>query len=116
MYHSSTNIAKIAHASYGLEFPWRPRSVLSLIPKPLKKMLAAQLEIAKKYLLNVFRGVQEGLAPAKVAAFFKSHIVPMIMKGFKGIMEMMNSKLNPNSNSGTNAEQDAEVDYDQVVA
>ena len=30
---------------YGLEFPWRPRTLLSLLPKPMKRFLSIQLII-----------------------------------------------------------------------
>jgi Thioredoxin-like len=56
----------IAKDPYGLEYPWRPRTLLSLLPKPLKRLLKAQLEKLLISLKSTIRGALEGLAPGKV--------------------------------------------------
>jgi predicted DCC family thiol-disulfide oxidoreductase YuxK len=33
----------IAKDQYGLEFPWRARTLLNMMPKPLKRMVKAQI-------------------------------------------------------------------------
>jgi hypothetical protein len=55
----------VAKDPYGLEYPWRPRTLMSLIPKPIQRIVKAQLESALKALKNYLRGVLESLAPAK---------------------------------------------------
>ena len=51
---------------YGLEFPWRPRSLLSLLPKPIRRFLSKKLQEMKAHILNGLKGFFEGLAPTKI--------------------------------------------------
>jgi len=57
---------KIIQDKYGLEFPWRSRSLVNLIPKSLRKLIGAEISRRKVMLINMLRGVLESLAPAKV--------------------------------------------------
>ena len=66
---------------YGLEFPWRSRSLLSLLPKPLKRYVTRKLEDIKIRLSNGLKGVLEGLAPTKIIGY----ISVLIKKIFEAI-------------------------------
>lgn len=64
----------IAKDPYGLEYPWRPRTLLSLLPKPLKRLLKAQLEKLLHSLKSTIRGALEGIAPGKVLKWFMDKV------------------------------------------
>jgi thiol-disulfide isomerase/thioredoxin len=54
--------------SYGLQFPWAPRTLMNMLPRPLRAIIKQQMMSIKKFL----RGVLEGFLPQQV--------VKMIMK------------------------------------
>ena len=63
---------------YGLEFPWRPRTLLSLLPKPMKRFLSMKLQKVKVRLFNGLKGVLEGLAPKKIIHYISVIIAKII--------------------------------------
>ena len=63
---------------YGLEFPWRPRTLLSLLPKPVKRFLSRKFQEIKIRLLNGLKGALEGLAPTKIINYLSILIKKVI--------------------------------------
>lgn len=63
---TSDGRSQLIRDKYGLEFPWRPRTLLALIPKPVKKFFAAKLQSFSQVCLNFLSGVIEGVAPKKL--------------------------------------------------
>ena len=53
---------------YGLEFPWQPRSLLRLLPKPTRRAAARFARAARNRLLQVLAGALQSLAPRKLLA------------------------------------------------
>ena len=68
----------VAKDPYGLEFPWKPRTLTSLIPKPLQRLLKQQAKKYKEQGLNVLKGVASGLAPEKVFDFVSNKLIPAV--------------------------------------
>lgn len=42
---------KVLQDKYGLEFPWQPRTLMMLLPKPIKRLISQQLQVNGKALL-----------------------------------------------------------------
>lgn len=63
---TSDGRSQVMRDKYGLEFPWRPRTLLALVPKPVKKFFAAKLQSVARACWNVLRGAVEGVAPGKL--------------------------------------------------
>lgn len=58
---------KVMNDPYGLEFPYRPRSLMRLVPKPIKKLVANRLKSAKMFLL----GCLDSFSVGKIFNFVK---------------------------------------------
>ena len=48
---------------YGLEFPWKPRTLLNLLPKGLKNIITDKIDKTKLSIKNFINGFVQGLAP-----------------------------------------------------
>jgi len=53
----------VAKDPYGLEFPWKPKSLASLIPKPLRRLLACQVDKVMTGGRNFLKGAGPCLTP-----------------------------------------------------
>ena len=80
---------KVSSDKYGLEFPWRPRSLLSIIPKPLRRMIERQVDAVKEKMVLVLRGVLQSLAPSNVVNIFTHKVVPKVYHVAKGIVQKL---------------------------
>lgn len=60
-------VSLVMKDKYGLEYPWRSRSLINLIPKPLKRLLKNQTNQA----MRILEGMLEGLAPKKVLVWMQ---------------------------------------------
>ena len=49
--------------SYGLEFPWRPRSITNLLPKSLRSMIKNKIAEFKSNIRDKFMNVMKGIIP-----------------------------------------------------
>jgi len=54
---------KIQQDKYGLEFPWRPRTIMNMLPRPVKAMIQKQIDSFKFKLQKLLQGMMEGLLP-----------------------------------------------------
>jgi len=68
----------VAKDPYGLEFPWKPKSLTSLIPRPLRRLAKAQVEKARVSGVEFLKGVAQGLAPNKVMHFVSNRVIPAV--------------------------------------
>ena len=57
---------KVMQDKYGLEFPWRSRSIVNLVPKSLRRLISKELNRRKAMLINMLRGMLQSIAPAKI--------------------------------------------------
>ena len=48
---------------YGLEFPWQPRTLMSILPRPIKQFIQLQVQTIKAKLHNVVMGILESITP-----------------------------------------------------
>lgn len=58
---------KVLRDPYGLEYPYKPRSLAALVPKPIKKIIAARVESLKLVMM----GVLDSFSLPKILAFLK---------------------------------------------
>ena len=65
---------KVLRDPYGLEYPYKPRSLAALVPKPIKRMVAARIESLKMTLI----GVLDSFSLVKVLGFVKRKIMGAI--------------------------------------
>lgn len=68
----------VAKDPYGLEFPWKPKSLLSLVPRPLRRLITAQVQKAKASSIHFLKGLASGLAPDKVMHFMTNTLIPSV--------------------------------------
>ena len=71
----------IAKDQHGLEYPWRPRTLLSILPKPLKRLIKAQLDKLVSSLRSTLQGVLDSLAPAKVINWLTKKVTELLAAG-----------------------------------
>jgi len=77
---------KVAIDKYGLEFPWRKRTLANMIPKPFKKFLVVQLKNIVLISKRVLAGVLSGLAPKKLYGYYITFIHPTATVIINGII------------------------------
>jgi hypothetical protein len=53
----------VAKDKYGLEFPWAPRNFLTVLPRPLQRVIKGWVKAAKTKVKGLVRGVLEGFMP-----------------------------------------------------
>lgn len=58
---------KVLRDPYGLEYPYKPRSLAALVPKPIKKIIAARVESLKMVMM----GVLDSFSLPRILAFLK---------------------------------------------
>jgi hypothetical protein len=62
---------QVLRDKYGLEFPWRPRTIMNMIPKPLRKLIQLQSEKVIVSAKKILEGVLQQLAPSRIFDFVK---------------------------------------------
>lgn len=67
-------VSLVMKDKYGLEYPWRSRSLINLIPKPIKRLLKNQINQA----VRILEGMLEGLAPKKVLVWMQVQAVRLL--------------------------------------
>ena len=67
---------KVAQDKYGLEFPWRPRTLMNLLPRPVASLLKAQIEKVKASLLQLLTGLSDLLAPKRLLKLLLDKVQP----------------------------------------
>ena len=83
----------IANDQHGLEYPWRPRTLLSLLPKPLKRMVKAQIEKVTTSVRSTLRGVLDSLAPAKVLNWLLKKLETLFLSAKEQAMDKINEQM-----------------------
>lgn len=73
---------------YGLEYPWRARTLMNMMPKPLKKLLKNQLNT----FFKVFQGVLDGVAPKRVLAWLQVQVLHLASLAKVQIVAFINEK------------------------
>jgi len=71
---------KVSQDRYGLEFPWRPRSLMNLLPRPVVRLLKQQIEHLRASLTKLLAGLLDSLAPRKVLALLVEKIQAALQK------------------------------------
>lgn len=84
----------IAKDQYGLEFPWRARTLLNLMPKPLKRLVKAQIVKVGTSLQGLLQGIIQGIAPGKVAHWLKDKTAMILMAIKEKIVMYIREKVN----------------------
>lgn len=46
---------------YGLEFPWRSRSIVNILPKSLRRALISRIDKTQQQLISILRKTLQGL-------------------------------------------------------
>lgn len=55
---------KVVEDKYGLEFPWRRRTLLNLLPRPVRNAVKSKVEKAKTKVTHTIQGILQGLMPS----------------------------------------------------
>lgn len=58
--------SKILQDKYGVEFPYKPRSLMSFVPRPVKRFFSNALGNIKTRLMKVIQSILEGLIPKRL--------------------------------------------------
>lgn len=66
----------VARDKYGLEFPWRKRDLLSLVPRPVQKWFKREALKAVSVLRNVATGIASSLTPSRILVVIKERVYP----------------------------------------
>ena len=91
----------IAKDQHGLEYPWRPRTLLSLLPKPLKRLVKAQLEKVTTSVRSTLRGVLDSLAPTKVLNWLLKKLEALFLVAKEQAMDKFNEQMGGKPSVGT---------------
>lgn len=65
---------KVLRDPYGLEYPYKPRSLAALVPKPIKRMVSARI----KSLKLVIKGALDSFSLPKIIEFMKKKIMAAV--------------------------------------
>lgn len=60
---------KVLQDKYGVEFPYRPRTVWHMLPRPLKRLLSGALSGVQQRVSKIVWSVVEGLVPRRLLDF-----------------------------------------------
>ena len=72
---------------YGLEFPWRPRTLMNLLPKGLKNVIENKVKKTKAAITNFIQGAIQGLAPQQLLQTIVMNIKKMLFSLIETIVE-----------------------------
>jgi hypothetical protein len=84
----------IAKDQYGLEFPWRARTLLNMMPKPLKRLVKAQIVKVGSSLQSLLKGIIQGIAPGKVAQWLKDKTGMILVAIKEKVLIYIREKVN----------------------
>jgi thiol-disulfide isomerase/thioredoxin len=89
---------EVSRDKFGLEFPWRPRTITSLIPKSIRKAAMKQIDKHLSKAKSAVEGLLSGLGPKKVMSW----VSKKLFAGVKSIAGFAKSKIEGamNSNKG----------------
>ena len=93
----------VAKDQYGLEYPWRARTLINMMPKPLRKILKTQINQA----MGVLQGMLEGIAPRKVLGWMKIQTITYLGIAQEKIMVLIKEKMSRpvSEGNGSNREE-----------
>ena len=77
---------------YGLEFPWKPRTLLNFLPKGLKNVITNKIEKTKLSVMNFVNGFLQGLAPQKLLQVITLKIKNLFFSLVENIVHKVKSK------------------------
>ena len=72
---------------YGLEFPWRPRTLMNLLPKGLKTIIENKVTKTKAAITNFIQGAMQGLAPQQLLQTVVMSIKNMLFSLIETILD-----------------------------
>ena len=72
---------------YGLEFPWRPRTLMNLLPKGLKTIIENKVTKTKAAINSFIQGAMQGLAPQHLLQTIVMSIKKMLSSLIETIVE-----------------------------
>lgn len=56
----------VAKDPYGLEFPWEPKTLMSVLPRPVRNMIKAQIDTFKSSIRKALSGILQSIMPPSV--------------------------------------------------
>lgn len=59
-------VQEVSKDKYGLSFPYRPRTLTNMLPRPVKKYIDAEVAKASLSLQNLLKGILAEIAPTKL--------------------------------------------------
>ena len=86
---------KVLQDKYGLEFPWRPKSLLALFPKPLRRYVQSQLIKISKRAQDLLRGVLESVAPSKLVEYASRGVHYLTTRTLPALLEFIQNTISP---------------------
>ena len=90
----------IAKDPYGLEYPWKPRTLLSLVPKPLRRILKSYIDRSILSFQSTFKGVLESLAPANIVTWIVNKLKKLSTYSMDVVMKKVNEAMSANKSKG----------------
>jgi nucleoredoxin len=80
---------EVSRDKFGLEFPWRPRTLTSLIPKSIRKAALQQIDKHTAKMRKAIEGVLSGLGPKKVASW----VTKKLFAGTKSLVSFLKTNI-----------------------
>ena len=80
----------VAKDKYGLEYPWRARTLINMMPKPLRRLLKNQIN----QVMGVFQGMLEGVAPGRIVGWMKVQALTLLEVAKKQVVAFIKEKMN----------------------
>lgn len=71
---------------FGLEFPWRPRTLMNLLPKGLKNIIENKIKKTKAAITNFIEGLMQGLYPQQLLQKVIIHIKNLFISLLESIV------------------------------
>ena len=79
----------VAKDQYGLEYPWRARTLINMLPKPVRKILKTQINS----VMGVVQGLLEGAAPGRILGWAKNQALVLFVQLKEKIIVLIQSKI-----------------------
>lgn len=86
---------KVLQDKYGIEFPWRPKNLLSLFPKPLRRYFQTQMTQVSKRAQDLLRGVLESVAPSKLVEYASRGLQYLATRTLPAMLELIQRTVSP---------------------
>jgi hypothetical protein len=71
---------------YGLEFPWRPRTLMNLLPKSLKHAIESKIARTRAALSNLITGLMQSIAPQQLIASIITGIKETLLSFLQSVL------------------------------